>query len=148
MPYGNHGPDLMNYCPARCPVSAQMGLTPARDSGEGGPHLKKNHPSGKMQPVVSGFFLLFPEGGVISPERIDPGKKQEQCHENNRDERAKAGACRFSHGAVRMKGPIFSGSVRKIRMNNVKIPNHLYYQNIYGVKYHAGGKPFQNRIHS
>ncbi len=35
------------------------------------------------------------------PERIDPGKEQEQRHEGNRDERDKADACRFSRGAVR-----------------------------------------------
>ena len=43
-----------------------------------------------------------PEGGIIFPERIDPGKKQEQRHESNHDERDKAGACKFSHGAVRL----------------------------------------------
>jgi hypothetical protein len=43
-----------------------------------------------------------PEGGIIFPERIDPGKKQEQRHESNHDERDKAGARRFSHGAVRL----------------------------------------------
>ena len=42
-----------------------------------------------------------PEGRIIFPERIDPGKKQEQRHESDRDERDKAGACKFSHGAVR-----------------------------------------------
>ncbi|MFA5269496.1 MAG: hypothetical protein WC379_16145 [Methanoregula sp.] len=42
-----------------------------------------------------------PESGIIFPERIDPGKKPEQRHESNRDERDKADACRFSHGAVR-----------------------------------------------
>ncbi|MFA5269994.1 MAG: hypothetical protein WC379_18675 [Methanoregula sp.] len=34
-----------------------------------------------------------PEGGIIFPERIVPGKKQEQRHESNRDERDKADAC-------------------------------------------------------
>jgi hypothetical protein len=43
-----------------------------------------------------------PEGGIIFPERIDPGKKREQRHESNRDERDKADARRFSHGAVRL----------------------------------------------
>jgi hypothetical protein len=43
-----------------------------------------------------------PECGIIFPERIDPGKKQEQPHESNHDERDKADACRFSHGAVRL----------------------------------------------
>jgi hypothetical protein len=42
-----------------------------------------------------------PECVIIFPERIDPGKKQEQRHESNRDERDKADACLFSHGAVR-----------------------------------------------
>jgi hypothetical protein len=36
-----------------------------------------------------------PEGGIIFPERIDPGKKQEQPHESDRDERDKADARRF-----------------------------------------------------
>jgi len=43
-----------------------------------------------------------PEGGIIFPERIDPGKKREQRHEDNQDERDNADACRFSHGAVRL----------------------------------------------
>ena len=42
-----------------------------------------------------------PESGIIFPERIDQGKKQEQRHESGRDERDKADARRFSHGAVR-----------------------------------------------
>jgi hypothetical protein len=43
-----------------------------------------------------------PEGGIIFPERIDPGKKQERRHESNHDERDEADACRFSHGAIRL----------------------------------------------
>jgi hypothetical protein len=55
-----------------------------------------------MQPIFSGFFLLLSERVIIFPERIDPGKKQEQRHESNHDKRDEAGACRFSHGAVRL----------------------------------------------
>jgi hypothetical protein len=43
-----------------------------------------------------------PEGGIIFPEQIDPGKKQEQRHKSDHDERDKTDACRFSHGAVRL----------------------------------------------
>ena len=43
-----------------------------------------------------------PECGIIFPERIDPGKKREQRHDSNHDERDKADACWFSHGAVRL----------------------------------------------
>ena len=46
-------------------------------------------------------IVPVPEGGIIFPERIDPGKKQEQRHESNHDERDKADACQFSPGAVR-----------------------------------------------
>jgi len=46
--------------------------------------------------------IPVPESGIIFPERIDPGKKREQRHEDNHDERDKADARRFSHGAVRL----------------------------------------------
>jgi len=36
-----------------------------------------------------------PECRIIFPERIDPGKEQEHCHESEREERDEAGACRF-----------------------------------------------------
>jgi len=39
-----------------------------------------------------------PEGRIIFPERIDPGKEQEHCHESDRHERDEDDACRFSHG--------------------------------------------------
>ena len=60
-------------------------------------HRARDHEEHERGDVVS-----VPECGIIFPERIDPGKEQEQRHESNRDERDEAGACRFSHGAVRL----------------------------------------------
>jgi hypothetical protein len=58
------------------------------------PTCPEKNPDESVVPVL--------EGDIIFPERIDPGKNQEQRHERNRDERDKAEACRFSHGAVRL----------------------------------------------